>query len=166
MTFEVVDFGAQLFHKLILWVLIRHLHNCKTVVQPQKTKSWPVQPELCQYSPPHFSFASPCLLLFALYELLSPSRAARAVFLVSPSDCCSACSATADRYPALCVWWARRHRWNNNGSACLYSAVSQLVRGTWGNSMQNNHLQQHGPAVSTGLVQLIHVIEQIFDSCL
>ncbi len=84
-----------------------------------------------QYSPPHFSSLLASLAL-ALYELLSPLWAACAVFLVSPSDCCFACSATADRYPALCDWWARRHRWNNNRSACLYRAVSQLVQGTQG----------------------------------
>lgn len=82
-----------------------------------------------QYSPPHFSNL-PTSLALALYELLSTLRAACAVFLVSPSDCCFACSATANRYSALCVWWARRHRWNNNHSACLYRAVSQLVQGT------------------------------------
>lgn len=30
---------------------------------------------------------------------------------------------------ALRVWWAGRRRWNNNHSACLYRAVSQLVPG-------------------------------------
>lgn len=79
-----------------------------------------------QYSPPHVS-SLPSSLALALYVLLSTLRAACAVFLVSPSDCCFACSATADQYPAL---WARRQRWNNNSSACLYRAVSQLVQGT------------------------------------
>lgn len=68
------------------------------------------------------------LLLYMSSPLLC--ALACAVFLVSPSDCCFACSATADRYSALCVWWGRHHRWNNNRSACLYRAVSQLVQGT------------------------------------
>lgn len=66
-------------------------------------------------------------LALVLYELLLPLHTACAVFLVSPSDCCFACPATADQYPALCVWRARRHRWNNNRLACLYRTVSQLV---------------------------------------
>lgn len=78
-----------------------------------------------QYSPPHSSFSTSLALV--LYELLLPLHTACAVFLVSPSDCCFACPATADQYPALCVWRARRHRWNNNRLACLYRTVSQLV---------------------------------------
>lgn len=106
----------------------KHLHDHGPVVQSNNTKSVQAELYLLYVSILHHtSQASPPL---ALYELLSLLRAACAVFLVSPSDCCFACSATADRYPALCVWWARRHCWNNNRSACLYRAVPQLVQST------------------------------------
>lgn len=76
----------------------------------------------------HTSRTSPPFLLL-LYMSFSRLHELP-VFLVSPSDCCFAFSATADRYAALCVWWAGRHHWNNNHSACLYRAVSQFVHGT------------------------------------
>lgn len=48
--------------------------------------------------------------LEALLLYMSISSPSRSVFLVSPSDGCFACSATADRYSALCVWRGRHHR--------------------------------------------------------
>lgn len=106
-------------------------------VQPQRTNSTAfVCANLAQHSLNSIFYKSvfsttlssfSTSLALVLYELLLPLHTACAVFLVSPSDCCFACPATADQYPALCVWRARRHRWNNNRLACLYRTVSQLV---------------------------------------
>lgn len=75
-----------------------------------------------QYSLQHLLRLS-CLIWASLHL-------GRSIFLVSPPDDCFACSATADRYSAPCVWRGRHHRWNNNCPACLYRAVSQLVQAT------------------------------------
>lgn len=58
------------------------------------------------------------------------SHLGRSIFLVSPPDGCFACSATADRYSApACLGEAGITAEITTAQACLYRAVSQLVRG-------------------------------------
>ncbi len=65
-------------------------------------------------------------------------------------------------YPALCVWWARRHRWNNNCSTCLYREVSQLVQGTQ-ETQCKTIIYNNTTRESTEVLELTHVREKMFD---